>query len=63
MDYQKLLEDEEIEVIHNCTPNFMHFEVNKRVMEAGKKLISEKPLGMNLLKSNREQRWVEIKGN
>ncbi len=57
MDYQKLLEDEEIEVIHNCTPNFMHFEVNKRVMEAGKKLISEKPLGMNSLES---ERLVEI---
>jgi len=56
-DYRELLEDREIEVIHNCTPNFMHFEVNKAIMEKGKKVISEKPLGIN---SSESERLVEI---
>lgn len=57
LDYRKLLEDEEIEVVHDCLPNFMHFEVNKAIMEAGKKVISEKPLGMS---SSESKRLVEI---
>jgi len=57
LDYRKLLEDREVEVVHNCTPNFMHFEVNKAAMEAGKKVISEKPLAMN---TSETKRLVEI---
>ena len=29
--YQDLLADDEIQVIHNCTPNHLHFEVNKDI--------------------------------
>lgn len=43
-DYRRLLEDPEIEVVHNCAPNHLHFEVNKAVLEAGKHCVSEKPL-------------------
>jgi predicted dehydrogenase len=46
-EYRALLEDPEIEVVHNCTPNYLHFEINKEIMEAGKNIISEKPLAMN----------------
>ena len=46
-DYHKILEDPEIEVVHNCTPNFLHYEINTEIMEAGKNIISEKPLAMN----------------
>ena len=45
-NYNDLLDDDEIEVIHNCTPNYMHYEVVKSVIEAGKNIISEKPLAM-----------------
>lgn len=58
-DYRKLLEDGEIEVIHNCTPNFMHFEVNKAAMEAGKKIVSEKPLGVSSLESKKLAEMAE----
>jgi predicted dehydrogenase len=43
-DFRALITDPEIQVIHNCTPNAMHFEVSKAVMAAGKHIISEKPL-------------------
>ena len=36
--------DDEIEVIHNCTPNNLHLEVNEKIINAGKHVFSEKPL-------------------
>ena len=50
-DYRALLEDGEIQVVHNCTPNNMHFEVNKAILEAGKHCVSEKPLAMDTQQS------------
>ncbi len=44
---EELLFDDEIDVIHNCTPNFLHTEINKKIIEAGKHIFSEKPLAMN----------------
>ena len=46
-DYKQLLADPEIQVVHNCTPNHLHFEVNRDIMAAGKHVVSEKPLAMN----------------
>jgi predicted dehydrogenase len=42
--YQELLEDPEIEAVHICTPNALHFEMAKAAMEAGKHVLCEKPL-------------------
>jgi predicted dehydrogenase len=41
-----LLKDDSIEVVHNCTPNHLHFEISKKIIEAGKNIISEKPLAL-----------------
>ena len=46
-----LLADKEVEVIHNCTPNHVHFEISKQIMAAGKHVISEKPLAMTTKES------------
>ncbi|MEW9052093.1 MAG: Gfo/Idh/MocA family oxidoreductase [Neobacillus sp.] len=46
-DYRDMLLDEEIQVVHNCTPNHLHFAINKEIILAGKHVISEKPLAMN----------------
>lgn len=43
----ELLMDEEVDVVHNCTPNNLHLEVNERIIKAGKHVFSEKPLAMN----------------
>jgi predicted dehydrogenase len=40
------LADKEIQVVHNCTPNHLHFEISKKILAAGKHIISEKPLAM-----------------
>ncbi len=42
--WEELINDKEIEVVHNCTPNNLHFEINKAAIIAGKHIVSEKPL-------------------
>jgi predicted dehydrogenase len=46
-DYRELVADPGIEVIHNCTPNDLHLDVNMAALEAGKHVLSEKPLGLD----------------
>lgn len=46
-DYRDMLQDNDIQVIHNCTPNHLHFEINKEIIRAGKHVLSEKPLAMS----------------
>jgi predicted dehydrogenase len=46
-----LLADKEVEVVHNCTPNHVHFAISKKIMAAGKHVISEKPLAMTTRES------------
>ncbi|MGN6380561.1 MAG: Gfo/Idh/MocA family protein, partial [Gaiellales bacterium] len=41
------LDDDGIDAVHNCTPNNLHAEINAAALDAGKHLLSEKPLAMN----------------
>lgn len=43
----ELLDDPDIDVIHNCTPNNLHFAVNAKAIRLGKEVLSEKPLALN----------------
>lgn len=43
-DYTELLAEPDIDVIHNCTPNNVHFRINKDIILSGKQVLSEKPL-------------------
>lgn len=45
--YEELLADRDIDVVHNCTPNVLHYAINRAALEAGKHVISEKPLAMH----------------
>jgi predicted dehydrogenase len=46
-DYHELMSDPGIDVIHTCTPNDLHLEVNMAALRAGKHVLSEKPLGLD----------------
>jgi len=61
-DYHQLLADPEIQVVHNCTPNHLHFEVNRDVLAAGKHVVSEKPLAMNSTESRELVRLAQEAG-
>lgn len=40
----EFLADPDIQVVHNCTPNNLHKEINEKIIKAGKHVFSEKPL-------------------
>ncbi|MCL1855404.1 MAG: Gfo/Idh/MocA family oxidoreductase, partial [Clostridia bacterium] len=46
-DYKRLLSDPEIEVVHICTPNSLHYPMSKEALLAGKHVVCEKPLAMD----------------
>lgn len=46
-DFQKLIDDPDIHVVHNTTPNHLHFDVSMAALRARKHVISDKPLAMN----------------
>jgi predicted dehydrogenase len=50
-DYRRILDDPEISVIHNCTPNHLHFKINTEILNAGKHVVSEKPLATTCAES------------
>lgn len=51
-DWKQVIVNNDVEVIHNCTPNFLHFEINKAAIENGKHIISEKPLTISSKQSS-----------
>ncbi len=46
--FEEMLKQPEIDVVHICTPNFLHFPQAKAVLEAGKHVICEKPLAIKI---------------
>jgi predicted dehydrogenase len=48
LDYQELLLMDEIDAVILCLPNYLHCSAALAAVEAGKHLICEKPLCMNL---------------
>jgi predicted dehydrogenase len=42
------VKDQEVDVIHICTPNALHMEVAQAALEAGKHVVCEKPLATSL---------------
>ena len=61
-NYQDLLADPDVQVVHNCTPNHLHFAVNRDILAAGKHVISEKPLAMNTTESKELLTLAESSG-
>ena len=47
-DYRKLLARDDIQMVHVCTPNYLHFEMSKAALEAGKGVVCEKPLAVDV---------------
>lgn len=45
-EYQKLIEDKTIDVIHVCTPNVTHCKITCDALESGKHVMCEKPMAI-----------------
>ena len=50
-DYRTMLTESEIDVVHNCTPNREHFDINRDAILAGKAVLSEKPITVASIES------------
>ena len=44
--YDALLNDPDVQVVHNATPNYLHYPVNAAAIAKGKHVVSDKPLAM-----------------
>lgn len=51
--YQALIDDPEVAVVHNTTPNHLHYEVTSAALAQGKHVVSDKPLAMTAAESKR----------
>ena len=45
-DYHTLLSDSNIDAVHICTPHYLHYKMISDCLDAGKTVVSEKPLVM-----------------
>jgi len=59
---EKLLADEDIELVINLTPPKMHTRLNRQILEAGKHLFCEKPFALTLPEAEETLRLAEEKG-
>jgi predicted dehydrogenase len=50
-DFNEILADPAIGVVHLCTPNHLHYPLAKSALQAGKHVICEKPLALNTTES------------
>jgi predicted dehydrogenase len=44
--YEELVTDPGVDVVHNTTPNYLHFEITMAAIQAGKHVVSDKPLAI-----------------
>jgi predicted dehydrogenase len=44
--YEALVADPNVHVVHNATPNYLHYRVNAAAIAAGKHIVSDKPLAL-----------------
>lgn len=61
-DYRQLLADPEIEVVHICTPNNLHYPMVVDALNAGKHVVCEKPLAMTVQESRELVALAKEKG-
>lgn len=60
--YEELLSDADVDVVHICVPNRLHFDMAKRALEVGKHVMCEKPLAMNSEESSLLAEMAESSG-
>src|SRR5215208_6980070 len=51
--FQALIDDPDVQVVHNATPNHLHAAVTSAALAKGKHVVSDKPLAMTAAESKR----------
>jgi len=60
--YQALIDDPDVHVVHNATPNYLHYEVTSAALAKGKHVVSDKPLAMTAAESGRLVEQARLAG-
>ena len=60
-DYQEYLADPSIDAVHICTPNYLHFPMAQAALQAGKHVLCEKPLAMEVSQAEEMVRLAKEK--
>jgi predicted dehydrogenase len=60
--FEEMLNVKEIDVVHICTPNFLHFPQAKAALLAGKHVICEKPLATKIEEAEELVKLAKEKG-
>lgn len=61
-DYWKILKRDDIDIVHICTPSGTHADIASDAVSAGKNVIVEKPIDINLEKINKLIKSAKDKG-
>ena len=61
-DFSSAIADSEVEVVHLCTPNNLHYEHAKAALLAGKHVLCEKPLALTVDQSHELAEIARKKG-
>lgn len=62
ISFADAIADPEVEVVHLCTPNYLHYQQAKAALEAGKHVLCEKPLAMTMEQSRELAALAKKKG-
>jgi predicted dehydrogenase len=60
--WEALLADKEIDAVHICTPNYLHYSMSKAALEQGKSVLCEKPLTMTYAEAKELVELAKAKG-
>lgn len=51
--YEALIDDPDVQVVHNATPNYLHYRVTAAAIAKGKHVVSDKPLAMTSVEAKK----------
>lgn len=60
--WEDLLADPDVHVVHNATPNYLHFPITAAAIAAGKHVVADKPLALTPAEARELLRLAEAKG-
>ncbi len=61
-DYQRLLKRDDVQVIHICTPHYTHAALSLEALRAGKHVVLEKPVALNVAEAQELQQTADQLG-
>lgn len=61
-DYRELIANPDVEVVHICTPNNLHYPMAKAAILAGKNVVCDKPLALTAAQGEEMVRLAKEKG-